>query len=330
MTTVYVTDPISPEVYEALQEKYTIYRAYGAGAVSWNEVASQLEAVIVRTENVSAVMLESAPRLQIVARHGAGFDNVDVEAASRQGVWVTITPGANAQAVAEHVFALALSSARNTVEGTRTVADGEWRSAKPRLVGTQLHGKVIGVIGFGQIGRRVAKIARGFGMSVSVVDPFLSEADVADEDVHLTQLNELLDTADVLTLHVPLVDSNFHMIDAQGLARMKDGAIIINTSRGGLIDESALEVEIKAGRLNAGLDVIEGEAVNMNDPLPYSRIEVNLPGLVITPHIAGQTEQSMIDVGMAAMKCVDEAISGTVPNNAINRDRLAPQVTRTV
>lgn len=322
MPTVFVTDPISSEVYADLQSKYTTLRAYGDDAKTWNEVAPEINAVVARTENITAEMIRSAPHLRIIARHGVGFDNVDIEAASEKDIWVTITPGANAPAVAEHVFALALSAARKTVDGSRAVIGGEWHSAKPRLLGTQLTGKAIGIVGFGHTGRRVASIARGFGMSIVVADPFVNEANITDDDVRLVQLKDLLESSDVVTLHVPLTAETQHLIDAEALRRMRDGAIIVNTSRGGLIDEVALHEEIKKGRLCAGLDVIEGESVNMNDPLPHTRIDLSLPGIVVTPHIAGQSDRSMIDVGRAAVTCIDEALAGRIPNHAVNRDEV--------
>lgn len=322
MATVYVTDPISSEVYADLSSRHTIYRAYGENAKAWGEVASEIDAALVRTQNITAEMIESAPRLRIIARHGVGYDNVEIDAASAKNIWVTITPGANALAVAEHVFALTLSVARNTVDGSRAIAHGEWRLAKPRLLGTQLQGKTIGVVGFGQIGRRVAQIARGFGMSCLVVDPFLGESDIAGADVRLTRLDDVLESSDVVTLHVPLTVGTQHMLNANALSRLKDGAIVINTSRGGLIDEVALEKEIRRGRLRAGLDVIEGESMNMNDPLAHSRIALDLPGLVITPHIAGQSDQSMIDVGSSAVARIDEAMAGDEPKFAVNRDEV--------
>lgn len=264
-------------------------------------------------------MIEMAPKLRIIARHGVGFDNVDVETASANNVWVTITPGANASAVAEYVFALALSLARRVPDGTQAVMAGEWTSAKPRLLGGQLQGKTIGIVGYGRIGQRVASIAHGFGMSIVVTDPILTAEVVAGQDVQLTQLDDLLESADVVTLHVPLTPATEHMIDANALSKLQDGAILVNTSRGGLIDEVALEAEIRSGRLRAGLDVVEGEAEDLKDPLPYSRISVDLQGLIVTPHIAGQSDQSMIDVGHAAAACIDEAMGGREPDHAVNR-----------
>src|SRR5699024_5771286 len=140
MPTVYVTDPISPEVFTELESHYTTHCSYGDDARTWAEVASELDAVLVRTEKITAEMIAAAPHLKIIARHGVGYDNVDIDAASARKIWVTITPGANARAVAEHVFALVLSASRKTVEGSRTVVGGEWHAAKPRLSGTQLQG----------------------------------------------------------------------------------------------------------------------------------------------------------------------------------------------
>lgn len=330
MTTVYVTDYVSPEIYSNLRSRYTVYRGYGNDAKPWSAVAPIIDAALVRTQIITAGMIEEAPRLKIIARHGVGFDNVDVRAASEKGVWVTTTPGANAPAVAEHVFALALGVARRVVEGSRAVIAGEWSTAKPRLLGTQLQGKTIGIIGFGQIGQRVATLARGFGMSIAVVDPILVADDVADSGIRLTNLDDLLESSDVVTLHVPLTPDTQHMINAAALERLRDGAILVNTSRGGLIDEAALEAEIRKGRILAGLDVVEGESTNMNNPVPDSQISVDLPGLVITPHIAGQSDQAMIDVGNAAVECIDATLAGREPAHAVNRQAISVSATHAV
>ncbi|MGA9873692.1 MAG: NAD(P)-dependent oxidoreductase, partial [Rhodococcus sp. (in: high G+C Gram-positive bacteria)] len=226
---VFIPNPISDVIVERLQTTNEVTLGYGASARTWEDVAGTVEATLVRGDMITAERIRMAPQLKIIARHGVGTNNVDLDAAAAQGVWVTTTPGANAQAVAEHVFALLLSLTRHTARAAQNVRSGAWNRGRTELVGVQLHGKTLLLLGGGGIARLVIPIAKGFGMNVLVHDPYLA-ADVAEElRVTLIDLEHGLSLADVLSVHVPLTPSTAGLLDARRLGLMKPGSYIINT-----------------------------------------------------------------------------------------------------
>ena len=320
MTAIYVSDPVHPDVLAGLAETGSVYLGYGPQAVRYNDVRDHVDAVMLRTETFTAEMISASPQLKIIARHGVGSDNVDIPAATAHGVWVTVTPGQNSQAVAEHVFALALALSRKVVAAAAATRAGSWSSAKAALVGRELHGKTLGLYGLGSIGSRVAAIANGFGMDIVVTDPYLTDEQIAHAGGRKVDLDELLATADVISLHIPLTPATRHTIDAGAIAAMRPGALLINTARGGLIDEAALIDALRSGQLGgAGLDVLDAENTDMKDPLPHNRLPLDeLETLIVTPHIAGQTDESLRNVGDAALICIRQALAGHTPNHALN------------
>ena len=174
----YVSDPIHPAALAQLQDLGTVYCNFGANPVAFTDVADIIDAVLLRAETFGADKISAAPRLKIIARHGTGTDNVDIAAATAAAVWVTVTPGANSGAVAEHVFALLLALARKTGHASTGTAAGQWSSLKPTLTGFELGGRTLGLVGFGRIARHVGRIARGFGMTVIAADPHVDPESV--------------------------------------------------------------------------------------------------------------------------------------------------------
>ena len=324
MTTIYVSDPIHPDVLHELTTLGRVHLGYGATAVDYTDVSHEVEAVLLRAERFDAAKIAASPRLRIIARHGVGTDNVDIDAATAAGIWVTTTPGSNSRAVAEHVFALLLSLARRTPYGATGTAAGAWAELKPQINGFELHGRTLGLLGFGNIARMVATIAHGFGMDVIAHDPYVDDSAIAATGARPATADEVVAGADVLSLHLPLTTGTRHLIDAPALASMKPGAVLINTSRGGLIDEAALAQALIDGHLaGAGLDVLEGESVDMKHPQPHSVIDVaQVPNLIVTPHVAGQTEESLREVGRAALACIRQALAGAIPDNPVNTVRV--------
>jgi D-3-phosphoglycerate dehydrogenase / 2-oxoglutarate reductase len=320
MTTVYVSDPVHADVLTELHEIAEVHLGYGPTAVTYQQVQDTVDAVLLRAEIFDRDKIANSPRLRIIARHGTGYDHVDVDAATDAGVWVTITPGRNARAVAEHVFALALALGRKIPVAAGRTRDGFWSQNKAELTGFELHGRTLGLLGLGSIGSIVLQIARGFGMQVLVTDPVLDHAQVAALGARKVEFDELLAGSDVLSLHVPLVASTRHIIDGPALARLRPGAILINTSRGGLVDEQAMVTALRSGRLRgAALDVLEAESVDMKNPLLHNRLPIaELDNLIVTPHVAGQTEESLREVGRAATACIRQALAGTVPDHHLN------------
>ena len=320
MTITYVSDPVHADVLAELRELGQVHLGYGPTAVAYQQVQDVVEAVMLRSETFDRDKIASSPRLRIIARHGVGSDNVDLDAATDAGVWVTITPGRNSRAVAEHVFALALALGRKIPAAAGRTRDGFWSQNKAELTGFELHGRTLGLLGLGSIGSVVLQIARGFGMQVLVTDPVLDHAQVAALGARKVEFDELLAGSDVLSLHVPLVASTRHIIDEAALDRLRPGAVLINTSRGGLIDEQAMVAALRSGRLRgAALDVLEAESVDMKNPLPHNALPISaLDNLIVTPHVAGQTEESLCEVGRAATACIRQALAGAVPDNHLN------------
>jgi (S)-sulfolactate dehydrogenase len=247
------------------------------------------DALIVRNRTqVDAALLARAPRLRVVGRLGVGLDNIDVAACRARGVDVIPATGANALAVAEYVICSVMLLLRGAYLATAEVAAGSW--PRGRLSeGRETAGKTLGIIGFGGIGRLVARLAQGLGMRVIATDPLLPPtAPVWNETgVACRDLDTLLTEADAVTLHVPLLPETHHLIDARRIALLRGGAVLVNTARGGVVDEAALAAALRDGRLaGAALDVFEHE------PLAAGSVLAGVPNLVLTPHIAGVTEES--------------------------------------
>ncbi|NQX26559.1 hydroxyacid dehydrogenase [Microbacteriaceae bacterium VKM Ac-2854] len=315
MNTVYVSDPIDREALAAIRAEASVLLGFGAGATPYPAVAARVDAVLTRGLRVDRAAIDASPRLRIIARHGVGFDGVDVVAATERGIWVTTTPGSNAVAVAEHVFALLLELARGV-----GAADAALRCEGRRstAVGFELRGKRIGIVGFGAIGGRVAAIAHGFGLEVLAHDPLASGDAIRAAGAEPLPLAALLAASDVLTVHVPLTSSTRYLID---VGAMKPGAILVNTSRGGVVDDRAVVAAIRSGHLaGAALDVLESEhcrgvhpLAHLGSPLPDPR------RLVLTPHIAGQTEQALRQTGLRAWASIQAVLAGREPADAVNR-----------
>lgn len=250
---------------------------------------ARADALIVRNRTqVNPDLLASAPKLKVVGRLGVGLDNIDVAACRARGVEVIPATGANALAVAEYVIGTSMVLLRGAYQSTTEVAAGGW----PRAAlseGRELAGKTLGLVGFGGIGRLTGRLARALGMAVIAHDPQIADDATVwrEESTGPRSLDALLAEADVVSLHVPLVDSTRNLIDGARLARMKEGAILVNTARGGVVDEAALAAALRAGKLGgAALDVFAAE------PLPAALPLAGCPRLVLTPHIAGVTLES--------------------------------------
>jgi D-3-phosphoglycerate dehydrogenase len=259
-------------------------------------------ALIVRNRTqVDGALLERLPRLEVVARAGVGLDNIDVDACTAAGVVVTYAPGENADSTAEHTLALALAAAHRVAELDRGVRRGEW----DRRLGRQLMGDVWGVVGFGRIGRRVAALARGIGMTVQAADPAVYPADALAEGAELVPLERLLAESLVVSLHVPLVDAARGLIGERELARMRPEAVLVNTARGGIVDEAALADALRSGQIaGAGLDVRPQEPPQQPDPL------ADIEQVVLTPHVAALTPEAQERVLQTIAREVRAVLSG--------------------
>jgi D-3-phosphoglycerate dehydrogenase / 2-oxoglutarate reductase len=251
-------------------------------------IVGDYDALIVRSRTrVDREVLEKGTRLRLIARPGTGLDNIDTEYAQLRGVAVVNSPESLVEAVAEHVTLLMLALSRKLVPADTSTRQGRWE--KNSLTGKEVRGKVLGIVGLGRIGKRIAEIARTLGMSVIIYDVITIPADVI-ESLHckVVGLDEVFSGSDYLTLHVPLTDETRHMVDALRLSRMKKTAFLINTSRGGVIDEHALVTALKDG-------IIAGAALDVFEKEPPAGEILSAPNAVLTPHIGGQTEEAQVD-----------------------------------
>jgi D-3-phosphoglycerate dehydrogenase / 2-oxoglutarate reductase len=265
----------------------------------------QADAILCRQGRVTGAVMDASPRLRIVARHGVGMDEVDLEAARARGLLVTRAPGSNTQAVAEHTLALILALAKELKPLAATIASGGWRAAGAKV--RDIAGLRLGLVGFGAIGRAVARLALPFGMSVAAFDPAAprSAFDSILMVARASSLTELAAGSDILSLHCPLLPETRHLIDASVLAALPAGALVINTARGGLIDEAALAAAIESGHLGgAGLDVFEDE------PPPADHLLRRHLRVIVTPHVAGVTNGSLVAMGVMAAECIVAALTG--------------------
>jgi (S)-sulfolactate dehydrogenase len=263
-------------------------------------------ALIVRNRTqVRAPLLRAAPKLIVVARLGVGLDNIDVEACAEQNIAVKTAGAANANAVAEYVLAACFSLLRPAVLASARVAAGHW--PRQELVGFELAGRRLGLVGLGSIARILAAKTAALGMSVAAHDPLVPPGDPAWQLADRMEFRPLLASCDVVSLHVPLIDSTRHLIDTDAVAALPDHAILVNTSRGGIVDEEAVVTALRAGTLGgAALDVFESEPVDAESGHRYGGV----PNLILTPHIAGLTEESQRRVGEVTAANVRAALAG--------------------
>ncbi|MBB5391193.1 MULTISPECIES: hydroxyacid dehydrogenase [unclassified Herbaspirillum] len=247
-------------------------------------------AIIVRYGGVTGRIMDASKALRVISKHGTGIDTIDSKAAQERGIAVKAAVGANAPAVAEHTWALIFACAKNVTGLDRRMRQGHWDKSTHKSV--ELQGRTLGLVGLGAIGRRVALTALSLGMRVIAHDPFASQAPAG---VELADLETVFAQSDVLSLHCPLTDENKRMVNAQSLARMKDGAILVNTARGGLIDEAALVEALNSGKLRAaGLDSFAQEPFTAPHPLQ------DIGNVVLSPHIGGVSDRAYIAMGTSA------------------------------
>jgi glyoxylate reductase len=269
------------------------------------------------SDRIDDEVLDAAgPSLRIVANYAVGLDNVDVDACRARGVAVAHTPGVLTEATADLTWALLLAVSRRIVEGHRLVTSGRWEGWAPlQLLGTSLHGRRFGVVGLGRIGTAAARRARGFGMDVAYHARSRHEAAEADLSARRMPMDELLATSDVVSLHCPLTEATRHLIDAAALARMKPTAILINTARGGVVDEGALVDALAEGRLaGAGLDVFERE------PAVHPRLPA-LENVVLAPHLGSAT----VATREAMARMVAEAVVAVLAGKTVDHLAVAPR-----
>lgn len=268
------------------------------------------QAVVPGLNTITREMMERSPRLLIVAAHGVGYNNVDIAAADELGILVTNVPGANSDAVAEFAFGFMLTLVRFFPQVWEEMRKGGWR--RPDFWGTELRGKTLGIIGLGQIGSRVSRLGNAFGMKVLAFDPYITDRSFRDAGAEAAGKERVVSHADFLTLHTPLTAETRKMIGKPELSRMKPAAFLINTSRGGVVDENALLGALNSGQISgAALDVFETEP-------PADRALVGHPRVVTAPHMAGLTNEARYRLGRGASERILCAFRGETPPNVVN------------
>ncbi len=275
------------------------------------------DALLVLAPKVTAKTLAGADRLAIVARFGVGYDSVDVDACTRQGVALTITPDGVRRPVAASAITYVLALSHKLLVKDRLTRAGRW-AEKIHFMGMGLVGRVLGLVGLGNIGREVCHLAKPFDLRVIAHDPYVSRETAASVGAELVSLEELLRTADFVCICAALTDESRHLIDARRLALMKPTAFLINVARGPIVDQAALTQALQEGRiLGAGLDVFEREPPDPNDPL------FALDNVIVTPHGICWTDQCFADIGRSAWTSILDVAAGRAPKYVVNRDVLS-------
>ena len=273
------------------------------------ELIGDIDAVIVGVDEVTAKVIEVANRLKVISKHGVGVDNIDLEAASKKGILVTTTAGTNANAVADFTFGLILSLSRSICKADQSLKCGEWKG----IIGHEIWGKILGVVGTGRIGRGVIKRARGFDMRILAYD-IARDAKLASElNLEYVSLETLLANSDFVTLHIPLTEKTRNMLGEKEISLMKSSAYLINTARGEILDEDALCSALKEKKIaGAAVDVYREEP-----PPAHTRL-LKLDNLITTPHIAAYTYEALRDMGIMTAKNVLKVLRGESPISAVN------------
>ncbi|BBL68971.1 phosphoglycerate dehydrogenase [Methanoculleus chikugoensis] len=306
-----VSDPLAEEGIDILKEFCDVDVNTGLTEDQLIAVIGDYDALLVRSgTEVTAQVIDAGEKLKFIGRAGAGVDNIDTEAATRRGIIVANAPEGNTLAATEHTMAMMLSLARNIPQATASLKKGEWKRSK--FMGVELNDKVLGIMGFGRIGREVAKRAQAMAMKCIAYDPFITQEKAASLGVEMVPLDELFRRADVITVHTPLIKETRHVINTKTIATMKDGVRLINCARGGIIDEKALADGIASGKVaGAALDVFESEPPT-DSPL------LGLDKVIVTPHLGASTVEAQKNVAISVANQCISVLSGGAAKYVVN------------
>ncbi len=318
MDRILVTEQIAEEGLERMRAAAHVDLRLGLDRSELLAILPEYDALVVRSATkVTREVLAAGTRLRVVGRAGTGVDNIDVEAATERGILVVNAPAANSVAAAELTIAFIMALARHLPQAHNSLVSGAWE--RGAFMGIEVRGKTLGLVGLGRIGGEVARRARGLEMSVLAYDPVVSTDRAAQLGVTLVSLDELLERSDYVSVHVPLTESNHHLINASRLARMKPGAYLINAARGGIVDEAALFEALERGQIaGAALDVFEREP-------PHGSPLVGHPKVIVTPHLGASTVEAQAVAGVDVAEGVLAALSGGTPRYAVNAPFVPPE-----
>ncbi|KAL8952365.1 MAG: hypothetical protein Q9222_001727 [Ikaeria aurantiellina] len=317
-------EKLSADGLTLLRKTISVDERQGLSADQLIEIIPTYDALLVRSETkVTAELLAAAKKLKVVARAGVGVDNVNVPAATKLGIIVVNSPSGNIQAAAEHTMALLLSMARNVPDACASIKSGKWE--RSRLVGVEVKGKTLGIIGLGKVGLIVARMARGLGMQVAAADPYASPSVAEAANVNLVgSLDELLPVVDFLTIHTPMLASTKGMLSHNEIRRIKKGARILNVARGGIVDEVALLAALESGHISgAAIDVFTMEPPN-KDPESAAAKLIGHARCVPTPHLGASTVEAQENVSIDVCEQVLQILAGELPRSAVNAPIILP------
>src|SRR5438132_6553188 len=320
---ILVSDDVSDSGLQPLRDAgFSVEKKTRLSPDELREALVGAEGLIVRSETkVTAEVMDAAKNLRVIGRAGVGVDNIDVAAATACGIVVMNAPDGNTITTAEHTIALLVALARNVPQANSSVKAAKWD--RKRFIGAELHGKTLGIIGLGRIGRAVAVRARAFGMKIVAHDPFIAAEQARDLEIETTSLDEVFSRADFLTVHTPLTNETRGIVGREAFRKMKNGARIINCARGGLVDEKALDEAIRSGRIaGAALDVFEQEPPPANHPL------LALEQVIATPHLGASTTEAQEGVAFTVAEQMRDylltgALRGAVNIPAIDQKQLS-------
>ena len=310
---ILITDEVAEEAMEKLKEKHEVVFKELRGEDLIKEIG-EYDALMVRSATkVTADVIKAGKNLKVIGRAGIGVDNIDVEEASKHGIYVVNSPGGSTRSVAELSIALMFALARKITRADASMKNGEW--AKKKLKGIELQGKILGLIGSGRIAQEVAKIANCLGMHVLVYSPHCTPEKAKAMNAELKSMEEIFSMADFISLHVPLTNDTRHMINEALLRKMKPTSFLINVARGGVVDEEALYKLLKEGSIaGAAMDVYEQE--------PYKGKLSELDNIILTPHIGAATKEGQIRAGVICAEQILKVLDGKEPDYWVNKDMM--------
>jgi D-3-phosphoglycerate dehydrogenase len=316
---VLVSDPLAEEGLAILKKAFDVDVKTDLKEDELCRIIGDYDALLVRSStDVNAKVIEAGNKLKFIGRAGVGVDNIDMDAATRKGIIVANAPEGNTLAATEHTMAMMQSLARNIPQANASLKKKEWKRSK--FMGVELNEKTLGIVGFGRIGREVAKRANAMDMKCVAYDPFITKERAAQFGVEMMSVEDLFKIADVITVHTPLIKETRHLINAKSIATMKDGVRIINCARGGIIDEKALYDAIKCGKVaGAALDVFEEEPP-LESPL------LTLDQVIVTPHLGASTVEAQQNVAVSVAKQCIEVLNGGSAKYVVNAPMVPPEL----